>query len=205
MTELLRKARIEYYNKCIWGRIPKRYAEKTVSNFEGKKEIVSECLVSVLRGESVFISGKCGVGKTHLAVGLLKEWLHKRTLELIKDTHDYPSISNTNPIFLPSVDLFLELKNTFNNDGQSEKDVIDAYVQAGLLVIDDVGAEKVSDWSRQMFYLIVDRRYRNMKPTIITSNLSLQQISETIDERISSRICEMGVATELTGKDRRLQ
>ena len=203
---MLKEARTKYYGQAIsLSKVPKRYFDKSIENFEGNKELVDECVASIIKGESVFVSGKCGVGKTHLAVGLLKKWTREQVVEKIQDPNDYLMSNSINPVFLSSVDLFFELKSTFNNDNQSEKDVLDKYVYAGLLVIDDVGAEKVSDWSRQMFYLIIDRRYRSLKPTIITSNLSLQQISEIIDERISSRICEMGIATELTGKDRRVK
>ena len=79
------------------------------------------------------------------------------------------------------------------------------YANVGLLVLDDLGAEKTSDWSRQVFYLLLDRRYREMKQTIITTNLSLEQIAETFDDRVASRLCEMGVTIELKGKDKRVE
>ena len=86
----------------------------------------------------------------------------------------------------------------------SEENIINFYGSKELLVIDDVGAEKVSDWSRQMFYTLIDRRYREMSQTIITSNLDLDKLAEIIDERISSRIIEMGKVIKLGGKDWRL-
>jgi DNA replication protein DnaC len=210
MIELLREARGRYYGSIISrSRIPKRYFDKKIDDFEGNKELVEKCIKSITDNESVFVSGKCGTGKTHLAIGLLKEWVRKYTIGFIteKNMTDAQMFgwNTVEPIFLPSVDLFFELKSTFNSKSEDEMDIIKKYERTPLLVIDDVGSEKVSDWSRQMFYLLVDRRYRNMNPTIITSNLSLQQIAELIDERISSRICEMGIVTELVGKDRRVE
>jgi DNA replication protein DnaC len=109
------------------------------------------------------------------------------------------------PLFLPSSEFFLQLKDTFGNNKISEQDIIQQYDRSPLLVIDDVGSEKISDWSRQMFYVLIDRRYRNKKQTIITSNLNLKQISELIDDRISSRIVGMGKVVEFFGEDYRLR
>jgi DNA replication protein DnaC len=209
MTRLLSEARSSYYISIVSkSKIPKRYLDKTIENFDGGKELIEKSIKAIISGESVFIGGKCGVGKTHLSVGLLKKWAKEHTIKFINeknvDSATFFSHNCFHPEFLASVDLFFELKSTFNSNTTDEMDVIKKYVETPLLVIDDVGAEKVSDWSRQMFYLLIDRRYRNMKPTIITSNLSLQQIAELIDERISSRICEMGIVTELTGRDRRV-
>ncbi len=87
---------------------------------------------------------------------------------------------------------------------ESEKDLLDRYAQTPLLVLDDLGAEKISDWSRQTFYLLIDRRYREIKQTIITSNLTHDQLAGQLDDRIASRICEMGVVIDTGKKDWRV-
>lgn len=142
----------------------------------------------------MYLSGHAGTGKTHLAIGLIIEWLKKNA----------PQNSTQYPLFLPAVEFFIELKGTFNGVG-SEKEVLDKYSRTPLLCIDDIGAEKISDWSRQMFYTLIDRRYRDEKQTIITSNLTLEDVSKLIDDRISSRIVGMGVVVNLTGEDYRLK
>ena len=210
-TKLLSGARSRYYQGLIdRAGIPKRYADKGIDNFEGNQELIDKNIKAILKGDSIFIGGKCGTGKTHLAIGLLKKWAREYTINKITEENmDHSELMLTTFTgrmkFLASVDLFLELKATFNSRSEDELDVIKKYTQCSLLLIDDVGSEKISDWSRQIFYLLIDRRYREVKPTIITSNLSLGQIAELIDERISSRICEMGIVTELTGKDRRVE
>ena len=177
-------------------KIPKRYMGKTLGlflGFDNEKEIAKE---AILNNKSVFLSGGCGTGKTHLAIALLLEWFNK-----------YRPDSNNQygfPVFIPSVEFFLELKNTFGND-ESEKYILDRYTKPELLCIDDVGAEKISDWSRQMFYTLVDRRYREEKQTIITSNLSLADISKLIDDRIASRIAGQGAVINLVAEDFRLK
>ena len=113
-----------------------------------------------------------------------------------------------NPVFLPAVELMLEIKESWRNEedsrAESEKRILDKYTRCPLLTIDDLGAEKVSEWSRQVIYLLIDRRYRDMKQTIITSNLTQGQLAEQLDARIASRIAEMGLVIDLGDKDYRL-
>jgi len=59
-----------------------------------------------------------------------------------------------------------------------------------------VHAEKTTEWALQTLFVIIDRRYRNMVKTIITSNLSLNEISEKIGDRIASRSEERRVGKE---------
>lgn len=176
-----------------WMNVPILYRNKLLKDFKGYIDEVRTAKETIEKGKSLFLSGKCGTGKTHLAVALMVDWLYKTKPEQSKEF----------PQFLPAVEFFVELKNTFDGNG-SEKDVLDKYSLIPLLVIDDIGAEKITDWSRQSFYTLVDRRYRMMKQTIITSNLSLGDISKLIDDRISSRIVEMGIIIELNGNDFRL-
>ena len=72
------------------------------------------------------------------------------------------------------------------------------------LALDDIGSEKATDWALQMLYLLIDRRYSQMLKTIITSNLTLDQIADRLDDRISSRIAGMCKIVSIKGKDRRL-
>jgi len=77
-----------------------------------------------------------------------------------------------------------------------------------LLVLDDLGAEKVSDFVLQTLYDLLDRRYGECLETIITSNLSLDQLTVhygSHGDRLASRIAGMGPALVLKGKDRRWQ
>jgi DNA replication protein DnaC len=191
--------------------IPRRFKTKTLGNFAmtDQREKVMQAVEAVKVGQSVFLTGIPGSGKTHIAVGLL--YLRykldvDRLEEMEKEPHDaafIPGQKFGEYIFLPSVELFLELKASFGDRDSTEESVLSTYTNAQFLVIDDVGAEKVSDWSRQMFYTLIDRLYRDEKQVVVTSNLSLSQISSLMDDRISSRLVEMGVVIELNAVDYR--
>lgn len=191
MTELE-----ESQNKLVmnWMKLPALYHGKTLATIKGLEKEINTAKEAIVNGNGLFITGSCGTGKTHLAVSLMIDFA-------MKNRHLAPSDL---PKFLPSVELFLDLRQTFSSE-QSEKSVLDRWSKPDLICIDDVGAEKISDWTRQSFYTLIDRRYRDMKQTIITSNLSLEKIATQIDDRISSRIVEMCVVIELNGDDYRIK
>jgi DNA replication protein DnaC len=183
-------------------RFPPRFKDKTLRNFIGFEDKVKTAIQALLNGESLFITGGCGTGKTHLACGLAYLYY----FENISLDPEYPEKYKypEPPVFLPSIEFFLELKESFDQNYSSENQILSKYASFKFLVLDDVGAEKISDWSRQMFYALIDRRYRSLRQTIITSNLSLEQLSKTIDDRIASRIVEMGPIIHLGNADHRL-
>lgn len=173
--------------------IPVRFRTKTALNLTNKQNEMKCCIDAIKSLKSVFLFGICGSGKTHAAVAILKEWYKSQlqgSREQCFDKRPQP------PIFLPTVELFQQIKSTFGEKA-SEDDVLRKYSSAKFLVLDDIGVESGSDWSRRVLYTLIDRRYRDMHQTVITSNLSLQKISEQIDDRIASRISEMGIVVEM--------
>jgi DNA replication protein DnaC len=160
------------------------------------------------QSQSIFITGSCGTGKSHLAYGLIAHWWDLNRLltkeELEDARYPYQWRFGKRARFLPTVELLHELKSTFRENADlSEDQVISKYTVDDLLVLDDIGAEKVSDWSRSVFYLLIDRRYRDQKQTIFTSNLSITAISTLVDDRIASRLstCEFIELKGEFGKD----
>lgn len=176
--------------------IPMRFKNKNLNNLNiPDKEKYIKYLIA---GSSFYIMGDVGTGKTHLAIGLALElFLNKYIKNECEYLTTYKKIT-----FEPATELFLKLKNSFNNL-ENEIDILDKIDSVDLLILDDIGTDKVSDWSRQIVYTIVDRRYRNMKQLIITSNLSLDEFATRYDDRIASRIVEMGHIINLKGADRR--
>ena len=73
-----------------------------------------------------------------------------------------------------------------------------------MLALDDLGSEQVTDWVREQLFLVINSRYEQMLPTIITTNDSLESLEEHVGQRITSRIAGMCQGVVLDGPDYRL-
>ena len=103
--------------------------------------------------------------------------------------------------FWPVVELLARFRATFDAGGEGAFAQLDAELRATpLLILDDLGAEKGTEWTRERLYALIDYRYREMAPMIVTGNVPLDRI----EERIASRLLGGGVVDVLTGPDRRL-
>lgn len=165
-------------------------AALTLDNFvadEGNKAALSACKRMAM-GDSInlFLCGKAGRGKTHLAVGVLNE------------------LSKSNPVrFVPVTRWLLEIRSRLS-DGGEERGVRKA-LEMRALVLDDFGASKATEWSLSFLDCVIDEWYRQRKKgLIITSNFTLKQISENMSDRIASRLKELCEIYELKGKDYRV-
>jgi len=173
--------------------VPKRFWECTLDNYQGYQKLK-------VKIRPTLISGPAGTGKTHLAVAYLREVL----INIERDEYGILQLGQERGHFLEAVDLFLRLRNSFNDQSSGEPEILKPYLESPFLVLDDLGAEKVSDYVRQSLYLLINKRYGDCQETIITSNLSLKQISENYGDRLASRIAGMGEEMSLKGKDRRM-
>ena len=126
---------------------------------------------SVANGESwcALLVGSPGNGKTHLAIAALLTWYEK---------HHFGTFWKV-PRFLP----FLR-GHVFDEDKSAFDRVAESYGRGPLLVLDDFGAHKATEWAGETLYRIIDDRYENSAPTIITANVAL----DAIDPRIVSRM-----------------
>ena len=149
----------------------------------------------------LLLYGRAGNGKTYLSFAIANA--------LYKQGKAVMAISISK--------LLAIIKDSFDKHGDfGETDVLNTVRDAGLLVLDDMGVEYKTAWAYEKLYAIIDTRYRANKPTIITTNLSLDALREnlaTIDlkartkdpsERIFSRITEMCVFHEIKGASWRI-
>ena len=187
-AKLEKEERLEYIRahieELLMSRgVPKRYFDCKLDNFQTtdvprKKALrvakgYTEKLVG--SGEGLFLTGTNGAGKTHLAVAVMRELILRDHLSCY---------------FIKLPELLLDIRERIGN-GASEKEVIQGYKDYDYLFLDELGVEKVSEWVLQDLYLILDGRNGALKPTIITSNLGLDEIEEHIGSRFVSRIVEM--------------
>jgi DNA replication protein DnaC len=181
--------------------IPRRYLKAVLGDFsQGFKDQASS-------GSGIFLWGTPGTGKTHFMAAMMREAvLNAEPIKIFGDhaQFDEPFLA-TYPLYISVPELLLKLRRTFNNSSETdESEIIRAYSEVKVLYLDDLGVEKVSDWALQTIYLIIDRRYSEMLRTIVSSNLSLDQLAVRLDDRIASRIAGMCEVVHMKGKDRRL-
>lgn len=99
--------------------------------------------------------------------------------------------------------LLHEIRQSYNKS-EADNDLVGLYSRATWLCLDDLGVDKTTDWVVQTLYLIVNNRYENMLETVITSNLSLEELAERMgDDRLASRIAGMCKVVKMEGEDRR--
>jgi DNA replication protein DnaC len=180
--------------------IPKRYLHAKRADISGDYWKLTEGYRTG-QHEGLYIHGIPGCGKSHLAAALIRA-----RIESIKVNAEIEDASLLSPgmLWVSVIDLLLEIKRSFKDDSDATEDeVIGKYSRVKYLTLDDIGVEKTTDWVLQTLYTIIDKRYRDMKRTVITSNLTLDQIADKIGDRIASRIAGMCDVIELKGKDRR--
>ena len=158
----------------------------------------SEKLANSVERKGLILVGNNGVGKTHLACSIANE--------LIKD--GIPIIYGT------LINLLAELKNTYDVDNNiSEMEIIKLYEKVDLLIIDDLGKEKPSEWGLEKLFTIINSRYENNLPVIITTNydqnslinrLSINGEIETA-KSIISRLYEMCYLVKIEDRDHRIK
>jgi DNA replication protein DnaC len=173
-----------------WG-VPKKHVNSSFANYQDGDKIKEYLLDASKKKQDILLYGKTGCGKTHLAVAMLRGRIERASKPF--NPHSYGS--NQKTIFMPVPELLFEIRQTFNNkdNGDTEATIIDKYSNAGLLILDDLGAEKTTEWAESILYLIIDRRNRDKMWTIITSNLSLAEIEQSLGARIASRLADMKV------------
>jgi DNA replication protein DnaC len=142
--------------------------------------------------QGFYIYGPTGIGKTIYAATLL--------LRVIKTSFlENKGVPTT--IFITCLDLLNQLRKEIQ--APESTSVLETVINADLLLLDDFGTEKPSEWVLQTVNHLVNSRYENLRPTIITSNFPLTVIGERLDQRLASRIYGMCKVIEFTGKDKR--
>jgi len=202
-------------------RIPKRYEHCELSNFTtdfpGADRSIALAQISASRfvqefdprsGAGLLLVGGIGTGKTHLAVGILKELIAARGSACL--FYDYR-------------ELLKQIQNSYNDSVQAtELQVLRPVFEAEVLLLDELGAVKPSEWVWDTVSLILNTRYNDNRTTIITTNFADEPaagatrssslsparaaardetLGDRIGERMRSRLHEMCRTIEMKGKD----
>jgi DNA replication protein DnaC len=184
--------------------IPKRYLHCTFDNFTAYNESLEQAVAKarhvadsfpVSRG--LLFEGQPGVGKTHLAVAVLKQVIET---------------AGVRGLFYDTRDLLRVIRSTYDPSIRTtELEVLRPVMTADLLVLDDLGAEKTSEWVEETMNLIVNTRYNERRLTVFTSNYQdfPEELAEPnslifrIGHRMRSRLHEMCEFLQMDGADYR--
>lgn len=211
-------------------RIPERYAHCSLESFDagfrGADPSLSKALMTTRHfannypletaGRGLLLTGSIGAGKTHLAVGLLRELIEQR---------------GATGVFFDYRDLLKQIQHSYNPQvATTELQVLQPVFQAEVLVLDELGAVKPTDWVWDTVAHVLNTRYNDKKTTIITTNyanlppallsspvfdrdvsrpgagtaaraMREETLGDRIGERMRSRLQEMCITVSMHGDD----
>jgi DNA replication protein DnaC len=197
-------------------RVPPRYEHCTLATFEPGSASLAAALEKAMvfcsgypylghdEGLGLLFCGDNGVGKTHLAVAVLRELVaSKGARGQFWDFHE----------------LIREIKSSYDPETKTtELQVLEPVVETDVLVLDDLGAWKMTDWMNDTLFYILNSRYMAKRCTIITTNYQdvtreealaadalrrREFLVERIGQRLRSRLMEMCTVVKIQGSDHR--
>ena len=191
--------------RLIDSRIPPRYQRCCLDNFVTyQNEELIRAVNSARRfvdgfpvvQKGLLLIGPPGIGKTHIAVSVLQEVIRR---------------TGARGLYYDTRALLRDIRSTYNPVlHMAEMDVIRPVMEAELLVLDDLGAERLTDWVEETMSLIVNTRYNERRPTIFTSNYEdipdegeMNALLARVGFRLHSRLREMCEFLEYDGPDYR--
>lgn len=154
---------------------------------EGNKEAI-KALAAFVSGKlnGLLLSGKTGTGKTLIACKAILD-------------------SDLKAKYISVPKLLFDLRSNFNSKNINNKKIVEELLEQDLVVLDDLGAEKTTDWVNETLYIIINGLYENMKKIIVTTNCNSTELIEKTGPRIVSRLMEMTKVIKIDSKDRRLK
>lgn len=187
--------RVDHYMQAgsMYNPVPKRYAHADPAH-------LLPALQSWRGEHGLYLTGPVGTGKTYQAAALVRA-----TFRIFDppnlDAYYTLGTMRSRPVVWANVPKLLEdIRRSFDAPDTAP----DGLDTAPLVVLDDIGAEKPSEWVEERLYCVVNERYEADLPVIVTSNLTPSQLGDRVGARLTSRLREMCEMHGLGGRDRRL-
>lgn len=129
-------------------------------------------------GRCMIFTGTTGTGKTHLSCGIANYIIQEHM---------------ATPLFITALDMVRRVKQTYSKTSEeTEADVIKFFMKPDLLIVDEIGVQFGSDAEKMIIFEIINKRYEELLPTFLLSNLAPAILSEFVGERIMDRMKENG-------------
>ena len=169
--------------------IPARFSGRSFTEYQatnpGQKIAASVCRAYTdkwpeksAQGSSLVLTGLPGTGKTHLACAIANR---------VMDEH------LASALFLPVASMLRLIKETYRKDSpRSEQQVIDSLVSPDLLILDEVGVQVGSEHEKLLMFEVLNERYQELRPTILISNLTAEELEAFLGQRVMDRYRECG-------------
>ena len=198
--------------------IPRRYEHCTLDTFEPGYGQADQSLAAAYlmarqfvsgypettEGRGLLLTGSVGVGKTHLAVGIVQALITEKGVQAL---------------FCDYRELLKRIQESYNPQvASTELQILTPIFEAEVLILDELGAQKPTDWVWDTVALILNTRYNDKRTTLITTNypnapaalarstdkvIREETLGDRIGERMRSRLAEMCVEVEMRGNDLR--
>jgi len=174
--------------------IPAKFRTARIASWQpenGRPRLAAEAYVREWPPQKpiLLLSGPKGVGKTHLACGIVRELFERH---------------GQRGQFWPVVDLLDRYRATFDTERATETvEAVDAQLRRlAVLVLDDLGTHKSTEWAEERLFRLIDERYRENQPLVVTTNVGLVELPDRLKSRLSDGTC--GTQINVAGIDRRM-
>ncbi len=175
--------------------VPERYAGADLSHHDMRDQTAATDWFE-RGGSTLLIHGPVGTGKTHFAWATVREMLMR--------AHVPKPIGGAPTVFARNLAaLMAETRPSGPRDGEGREFTLEHASNCGVLILDDVGVERLTEWGSEQLTAIVMARYDRQLPTIVTTNATLDEFRNHVGTRIADRLTERSTTITMTGSNRR--
>ncbi len=193
--ELLKKTAISKLNEQCRVKLCS-FEEFSLKYYEGKDKITMENVLNICKkyarsfscnSDSLLFYGGTGLSKTFMSSAIASQVINNG--------------------FSVTYDSFSNYVRLLENErfGRSDTHTMSLLISADLVILDDVGSEQYSSFGEASLYEIINTRINYCLPTIVSTNLSFDELEKQYNERIYSRLCSTFIPIEFVGRDIRMQ